>query len=176
MKLYTLILDRSGSMSSIWPTIIPVVDQHIETKTQNCLSSLMLFDDRGLEYVYKYQGEPTLLDKKYSPRGNTPLRDAIMYGIETLIKDWGDFLWQDFVEVEFTIFTDGHENSSRFWKSEDVARALNHFQEQYNWKFSFIGSGSQSDVANYAKEFGIKTENVVSYSKAEDLEAAFAKV
>jgi hypothetical protein len=176
MKLYTLILDRSSSMSSIWDTITKTVNEHLENKSKNALCSLQLFDTAGLDYLFKYEANPKLLDKNnFQPRGGTPLRDAIMYGIETLSKDWGDTLRSD-VEVEFTIFTDGEENSSRFWSSEDVARAITHFTEQYGWKFTFIGNGNQSDVEKYSKQYGISKENTISYNKAEDLQAAYAKI
>lgn len=176
MKLYTLILDRSGSMSSIWNEITTVVNRHLKEKSTDSLCSLLLFDTEGLDYLYKYQEKVTLLDRdNFMPRGGTPLRDAIGCGIDTIVKDWGDFLWQDFVEVEFVIFTDGEENSSRFWSSQDISRAITHFSEQYNWRFSFIGQGEQSDVENYAKQLGIK-ENIVSYTKSEELDAAFATV
>lgn len=174
MKFYTLILDRSGSMSSIWNEITTAVNQHLETKSQGALTSLLLFDTEGLDYLFKYDPVVTLDQSTFTPRGGTPLRDAIMCGIETLSRDWGDTLRD--AEVEFTIFTDGEENSSSLWKSEDVARAINHFQDAYGWRFSFIGAGSTSDIAKYAKQFGIKTENVVGYSSAEKLADAFAAV
>lgn len=175
MKLYTLVLDRSGSMSSIWNEIIKAVNDHLERKSSDSLCTLQLFDSQGIDYLFKYDSCPMTLNRdNFSPRGGTPLRDAIMNAVETLSRDWGDTL-RDF-EVEFTIFTDGEENSSIFWKSEDVARAITHFQEQYGWKFSFIGAGATSDIANYAKQFGIRSENVVGYSSAEKLEAAFAAI
>ena len=175
MKLYTLILDRSGSMSSIWTDIIHTVNNHLREQSGNSAVSLLLFDTGGLDFLFKYSANPTQLDViNFRPRGGTPLRDAIMYGIETINRDMGDFLRDQ--EVEFTIFTDGQENSSRFWKSEDVARAITHFQEQYGWKFNFICCGNQTDVANYAKQFGIKAENTVSYSDSRELEGAFASV
>lgn len=177
MKIHTLILDRSGSMSSIWNEITSAVNSHIKQKSSDALCSTLLFDDYGLEYLYKYEYNPKPLNKdNFNPRGNTPLRDAIMYGIETLTKDWRDFLYQDFVEVEFVIFTDGEENASKFWKTEDVSRAINHFQTEYGWKFTFIGQGKHSEVEKYAKGFGIKTENIISYQHNNELEKVFAKI
>lgn len=177
MKFYTLVLDRSGSMSSIWNEITDTVNNHIKEKSRDALCSLMLFDDYGLDYLYKYTNNATQLNKEnFQPRGNTPLRDAIMYGIERLTKDWRDFLYQDFVEVEFVVFTDGQENSSKFWKSEDVARALKHFQDSYGWKFNFIGQGNNTDVQKYAAEFGFRAENIVGYTKKEELKQVFSQV
>ena len=175
MKLYTLILDRSGSMSTIWKEITKAVNNHLIEKSRDSLVSLLLFDTEGLDYLFKYQSNPEQLNSQnFQPRSGTPLRDAIGYGIETLTKDWKDYLWQDHVEVEFIIFTDGEENSSRFWDSQDIARMINHFQESYNWKFKFIGQGGQSDVQNYAAQFGIKKENVISYTQKEELDKVFA--
>ncbi len=177
MKLYTLILDRSGSMSSIWDDITKAVNDHLEKKSQGALCSLLLFDTGGLDYLFKNEAHPEALNRtNFGPRGGTPLRDGIMYAVETLSRDWGDTLRQEGIEVEFTIFTDGEENSSHFWKSEDVARAITHFQEQYGWKFSFIGAGEQGEVTKYAKQFGIKTENVVAYSNSSQLDSVFANV
>ncbi len=174
MRFYTLILDRSGSMSSIWNEITSAVNQHMETKARDAMTSLLLFDTEGLDYITKYATPAPLDQTTFKPRGGTPLRDAIMCGVETLSRDWGDCLRD--AEVEFTIFTDGQENSSRLWQSEDVARAINHFQDAYGWKFTFIGAGATSDIAKYAKQFGIKEENVVGYTKAEELAEAFATV
>lgn len=175
MKLYTLILDRSGSMSNIWDSITTAVNQHLEQKAKDALCSVLLFDTQGLDFLYRYQSSPTPLDKaNFTPRGGTPLRDAIMYAIETLTRDWGDKLTE--FEVELTVFTDGEENSSRFWTSADVARSITHFQDAYGWKISFIGAGETTDIANYARQFGIKTENVVGYTSSERIATALAAV
>lgn len=177
MKFYTLILDRSGSMATIWEPITKAVNDHLKEKSKGALCSLEFFDTGGLEFLFKYQNNPGEVNTdNFKPRGCTPLRDAIMFGVETLIKDWGEFLFQEWIDVEFTIFTDGEENSSRFWKSEDVARTINHFQDSYGWKFSFIGQGEQSDVVNYAKQFGVRTENVISFKEKSDLTQIFSKV
>jgi hypothetical protein len=177
MKLYTLILDRSGSMSTIWNEITKTVNEHLARKAENALCSLLLFDTEGLDYVCKYEPNPTALDhQNFRPRGFTPLRDAIMFGLETLSRDWGDTLRNDGVEVEFTIFTDGGENSSEFWSSADVARAITYFQDHYGWTFTFIGAGQQTDIANYARQFGLRSENVIGYTSADQLEQAFAAV
>ena len=177
MKFYNLILDRSGSMSNIWNNIVESVDEHIEKKVSGSLCSLLLFDTEGLDFAYKYSGSPEKIDKsKYRPRGGTPLRDAIMCSIETLVTDWGDFLWQDFVEVEFTIFTDSEENSSKHWKLEDVNRTLQHFQNEYGWKFNFIGCSDSIEVSKYAATLGFKTENSISYSSNESIKKAFASI
>ncbi len=177
MKFYNLILDRSGSMSSIWNEITKAVNDNLERKAKNSLCSLLLFDTQGLNFISKYDTNPKYLNKNnFNPRGGTPLRDAIMYNVETFIKDWGDFLFQDFIEVEFVIFTDGEENSSHIWKSEDIARAINHFQKEYNWKFTFIGHGSNTDVMRYAAEYGIKNENTISYQSSKELDKVFANV
>lgn len=177
MKLYSLILDRSSSMSSIWNEITSAVNNHLETKSTDKLCSLLLFDTEGLDFLFKYEANVTRLDSSnFGPRGGTPLRDGIMYGIETLVQDWGDYLWQEGVEVEFVIFTDGEENSSTHWSSEDVARSITHLQDAHGWTFKFIGAGETSDVANYAKQFGIKTENAIGYTSKEQLEKVFAEV
>lgn len=177
MQLYTLILDRSGSMSSCWSEITQAVNQHLLEKSKDALCSVLLFDTEGIEFLFKNAQNPGELNTdNFKPRGGTPLRDAIMFGVEELVRDWGNFLFQEFVDVEFTVFSDGEENSSKLWQSPDVARTLTHFQESYNWKFSFIGAGDQTDVANYAKQFGIREENVVGYSGKEELAAVFTKV
>jgi hypothetical protein len=145
----------------------------METKAAGALTSLLLFDTDGLDFLFKYTN-PTLLDKTtFQPRGGTPLRDAVMYAVETMSRDWNDTLRD--MEVEITVFTDGEENSSKFWSSQDVARTITHFQDAYGWKVSFIGAGEKTDVASYASQFGIKSENVISYSAPEQLAAAFAQ-
>ena len=99
-----------------------------------------MFDTEGLDFIAKYETNPILNRNNFSPRGGTPLRDAI------------------------------------FWQSEDVARAIQHFQDQYGWKFSFIGCGQTEEVIKYAKSFNINEKNIVSCKEKEDLVEAFSHV
>ena len=61
----------------------------------------------------------------------------------------------------FVIITDGYENASRKYSSDQVKRMIEHEKEKYGWEFLFIGANI--DAVETAKHFGINEDRAVNY-------------
>ena len=127
MQAYIL-LDRSGSMQSLWVEALssvnafakelanktdgPVVDSHV---------TLAVFDSQeALQFDVLRKKQPALhwdnvTDKDASPRGMTPLLDAMVRIISLAESDNPD-------KAIIVVMTDGQENASREVTREGRAR------------------------------------------------------
>ncbi len=152
----TLVLDRSGSMSSIAKTVIDEFNDFIKeqrTIPGECSASLVLFDDK---YDTVFAGKdihsvPMLTSETYVPQGYT----ALLGAIGRAIKETGDRLRnlpedQRPEKVLFIVQTDGGENysSAMEWSisytREKVAEMVQHQTDKYNWTFVFMGANQDS--------------------------------
>jgi len=133
------ILDRSGSMSSLRDEVIGsynnfVQEQKTNLKDKDNTLTLVIFDDK-YEVVYErisLDSVPQLTPEIYFTRGNTSLNDAIGKSINNVSKDK--------TKVLVLIQTDGLENSSMEYKSEQIKDLIKE-KEKIGWQFNFIGAG-----------------------------------
>lgn len=155
----TIILDRSGSMSSVKGATIEGFNQFLSEQKKVPLPatlSLYQFDD-VYEAVYeniKLKEAPLLDDKTFVPRNMTALFDAIGKTInnrfaylESLPKS------KRAKKVLICIITDGHENASREFNRSQIYDMIKNFKKDYNWQFAFVGAGI--DAYKEAASFGI---------------------
>ncbi len=144
MQAYIL-LDRSGSMQSLWVEALssvnsfakelanrqdgPAVDSHI---------TLAIFDSQqGLQFDVLRRKQPalhweTVTDKEASPRGMTPLLDAMVRIISLAETDNPD-------KAVIVVMTDGEENASVEVKREGVKVALDRAKAK-GWEVVFLGA------------------------------------
>ena len=61
----------------------------------------------------------------------------------------------------FVIITDGMENASRRYTSEEVKRMIRRQKERYNWEFLFLGANM--DAVKEAARFGISSDRAVRF-------------
>ena len=191
MKIYNLIiLDESGSMSSIYNQALSGINETINGIRQNQekypeqehLVSIVTFEGNGMDGVKtRRDGIPVgdvkdLTRKDYQPGGCTPLYDAMGKAISELDRkvESGD-------GVLVTIITDGMENSSQEYSGRAV-KDLVTMQRKKGWTFAYIGANQ--DAVEVARDLNIQNamnydatpEGVVcmslAYSKAQ---AGFAK-
>lgn len=178
--LVTMLLDRSGSMQSIWDDTIGAINAYTEelaTSDADIRMSLVLFDgtyggEMDLEKVFvaKPVREIEAIDAaRYRPRGGTPLIDAAV----TTIKAVADSIKgrEDEVKVIIAIQTDGRENCSQHHTWSDLKRLISE-KEEHGWEFIFMGAG----IDAYAQGglMGASTGKTLSYGKnAHDTRAAF---
>jgi len=132
-----MILDRSGSMSSIKESTIASFNNFIQEQRKlpyPATVSLYQFDDR-FETVYEnmdLKEVPFLNDDTYQPRASTALYDAIGKTISRLEKG---------KRVLISIITDGQENASREYNDSQIHNMITDYREKYNWQFAFLGVG-----------------------------------
>lgn len=144
MQAYIL-LDRSGSMQSLWVEALssvnafakelanktdgPVVDSHV---------TLAVFDSQeALQFDVLRKKQPALhwekvTDKDASPRGMTPLLDAMVRIISLAESDNPD-------KAVIVVMTDGQENASREVTRDGVKAALDRVKAK-GWETVFLGA------------------------------------
>ncbi len=141
----TVILDRSGSMSSIANDVVGGFNTFLAEQQQvggQATLTLVQFDSQDpYELVADRQPISTIapLDRgTYVPRGMTPLFDAVGQGITRLDTT---LLALDKAarpaRVVFVIITDGEENSSREFSYPMVRRLI---EQHAEWQFLYLSS------------------------------------
>ena len=62
----------------------------------------------------------------------------------------------------FIITTDGQENASHRFSSDEVKKMIEHQKAEYGWEFLFIGANI--DAVETAARFGIERNRAVNYN------------
>lgn len=164
-----IILDRSGSMSSIQHETVAGTDSIINDIRVLCTDSceqivtLMSFSSMGNKFHSLHcsaDSMPSFTDKDYFPEGRTPLFDAIG---ETCKKAEAYVDSMNFDIVSVTIITDGLENSSHTYNQDAIQNMIARLSEK-GWLFAYIGAGH--NVADVANSLGIK--NYMTFTKNSD--------
>lgn len=163
-----IILDESGSMQSIKPTIISGFNELVQTikgiekkfPEQEHLISFVTFNGLGRKTLLDKMPAAELSEideKKYMPDSNTPLFDAIGYSVAKLRADIADM---SDCNVLVTILTDGEENASVEYKGESIKKLVEELKKK-NWTFTYIGT--EHDVESFAANISIT--NTMMFNK-----------
>ena len=161
------ILDRSGSMSGLESDTIGGFNSMIEKQKKQdgeCYVSTVLFDDESevLHDRVKLGDIPKMTDNDYTVRGCTALIDSIGGAIHHIGNIHKYARPEDVPEhTMFVITTDGQENASHRYNSEQVKKMIERQKEKYGWEFLFIGANI--DSISTAESFGIRAENAADY-------------
>lgn len=160
------IVDRSGSMSYVAADMRGGLDTFFKEQAEldgECLVDYVQFDT---EYEKVFEDTPVADAKAIlQPRGGTALLDAIGKGV----TDLGEKLAkldesQRPGTVLVVVVTDGHENSSREWDAEAVKELIKRQENEWNWKFTFLGANI--DAVAVGAQFGFSVESSLTYSTA----------
>lgn len=162
------ILDRSGSMSGLESDTIGGFNSMIEKQKKQeglCFVSTVLFDNESkvLHDRVKLTDIPKMTDKDYTVRGCTALIDAIGGAIHHIGNIHKYARPEDVPEhTMFVITTDGQENASHRYTSDQVKKMIEHRREKYGWEFLFIGANI--DAVETAARYGIDKDRAVNYN------------
>ena len=175
-------LDRSGSMFRIREATVAGLNAYVRSLQNEGVAgavSLTLFDTDGypkericLQRVWNAlpieQIRP-LNESDYSPRGGTPLYDAIGRLIADMERE---ALGAE--KIVCVIQTDGQETSSEEFDLSTVRRLIARKQE-LGWLFIFLGA--DVDAFGFAQDFGIAPGQALTYSgrKSTDAFAALSR-
>ena len=161
------ILDRSGSMSGLEADTIGGFNGMIErlkAEAGEALVSTVLFSDNSMvlhDRVDLRRVQP-MTAREYFVGGSTALIDAIggaIHHIGTVHKYARE---EDRPEhTVFVITTDGMENASRFYSSDEVKAMVRRQKEKYGWEFLFLGANI--DAVDTASRFGIGADRAVTF-------------
>lgn len=164
----TIVLDRSGSMSSIAADTIGGFNRFLEDqKKAPGTANLILHQfDNVFETpipTTAIGNVPALTIHTFAPRGSTALLDAIGRAItETGARLSGMAEDQRPAHVICVIITDGEENSSREFTLEKINEMIKLQQDAYKWEFVFLGANQ--DAIRAGTSMGIKGGNSMSYA------------
>ena len=161
------ILDRSGSMRGLEADTIGGFNAMIEKQRREdgeALVSTVLFDST-CEVIHDrvdIRRVAPLTEREYFVRGCTALLDAIGEAVHHIGNVHKYAREEDVPEhTLFVITTDGMENASRRYSSDDVKRMIQRQKERYGWEFLFLGANI--DAVETAGHFGIDADRAVDY-------------
>ena len=162
------ILDRSGSMAGLENDTIGGFNSMIEKQKKqdgDCYVSSVLFDDES-EVLYnrvRLGDIPKMTDKDYTVRGCTALIDTIGGAIRHIGNIHKYARPEDVPEhTMFVITSDGQENASHRYTSEQVKKMIERQKEKYGWVFLFIRANI--DAVETAARYGISRDRAVNYN------------
>lgn len=161
------ILDRSGSMSGLEGDTIGGFNAMIQKQKKEdgeAYVSTILFDNVSevLHDRIKLKDVPKMTSKDYTVRGCTALIDAIGGAIHHIGNIHKYACPEDVpVHTMFIITTDGQENASHRFSSDEVKKMIEHQKAEYGWEFLFIGANI--DAVETASRFGIGRDRAVNY-------------
>ena len=162
------ILDRSGSMSGLESDTIGGFNSMIEKQKKHdapCYVSTILFNGES-EVVHdreKLTEINPMTENDYIVSGCTALIDAIGGAIKHIGNIHKYARPEDVPEhTMFVITTDGQENASHKYTSEQVKNMIERQKKKYGWEFLFIGANI--DAIKTASQYGIGADRAVNYN------------
>ena len=160
------ILDRSGSMHGLEKDTIGGFNSMIEKQRKeegDCLVSAVLFNQHS-DVLYdrvSLKDIREMTEKDYVPSGCTALIDALGGAIKH-IRNVHKYIREEDVPAHtvFVITTDGLENASHRYGSDQVKRMVAE-QKEKGWEFLFLGANI--DAVETASMYGIDRDRSVNY-------------
>jgi hypothetical protein len=164
----TVILDRSGSMSTIDRDTVGGFNTFVEEQQKaagTATMTLIRFDNEAkADYIDKpIKDVPKLLSVE--PRGMTAMLDAIGKGINELGEKLAKLPEEKRPSrVIVVIITDGEENASKEFNHVQIKDMIEHQHKKYNWQFTYLGANQDAVLA--ARQMGISAANSSSFVAA----------
>ena len=170
MKDYThicIVLDASGSMASIENDTKGSFNTFLKSQKEaggKTVFDLYQFSDQAKRIV-EHVDLATFTDDlmaKYSCSGCTALNDAVCTAIDTLGKEFAAMKEEERPEnVVFVIITDGMENASKEFTSEDVKKRIKEQTDTYKWNFQYLAANQ--DAFASGSSLGISMDSCVNF-------------
>ena len=163
-----IVLDASGSMSSIQDDIKGSFNEFLKKQREEpgkTVFDLYQFNDEAKRIVKsadlaKFHDD---LMAKYQCSGCTALNDAVCTAIDTVGREFAAMPESERPEhVLCVIITDGMENASEEFSTEDVKARIQHQQDVYNWNFQFFAADQDAFAAG--KSLGIRYDDCMDFS------------
>lgn len=161
----TIVLDRSGSMSSIAEDMEGGLNTFIKEQKElpgELTVSFYRFDDI-CEKVLDFVPVQMIGNLKLEPRNSTALNDAIGKAVRETGETLSKMREKDRPAlVTVMIVTDGGENASKEYTSQMVKDMVSEQENKYNWKFTYLGANQ--DSFSVAKNYGLNLDSVSNYA------------
>lgn len=162
------IIDRSGSMSGLESDTIGGFNAMIEKQKKQdgvCFVSTVLFDSASevLHDRIRLDEISKMTEKDYTVGGCTALIDALGGAVKHISNIHKYSRPEDVPgHTMFVITTDGMENASRKYSSNEVKQMIEQKKEESGWEFIFIGANI--DAVETAARYGIDKSRAVNYN------------
>lgn len=168
----TVILDRSGSMSSIQDDTIGGFNNFLEQQkslTTVATLSLIQFDSQDpYEVIHHFtplDQVPLLAKETYIPRASTPLLDALGQGIQHLQTQLAELAEEKRPSrVLFVVVTDGMENASHRFQKADIETMIQTKTTHDHWQFIFLSA--YLGAIHEARNLGFQEQSTLMYQKS----------
>lgn len=141
----TVLLDRSGSMSSIASDVVGGFTEFVESQRKGAgraVLSLVQFDSQSIDTLFTARSVNEVpLPIPFEPRGSTPLLDALG---QTIVSTGARL--RALAEsarpgrVVFVAITDGLENASHEYDLARIRSMIEHQESVYKWDFIYLGA------------------------------------
>ena len=148
------ILDRSGSMRGLEGDTIGGFNATLEKQRKQpgeCYVSTVLFDNTSTVLH-----DRIALDRVPDMTANRHIGNIHKYARAEDVP----------AHTVFVIMTDGMENASRRYSSDEVKAKIERQKEEYGWEFLFLGANI--DAVETAKQFGIDESRAANYNADAD--------
>ena len=159
-----LILDRSGSMSSIRDDAMGSVNSFLDDQKKvegSANVTLCQFDDEFdiIHDCVDLQNVPSLTPETFVPRGSTALFDAIGRTVNQVGARLGSTDEKDRPSnVIVAIITDGGENASKEFTKSQIFEMVTEQESKYNWEFIYLSSDIKA--SQDAVSYGFKSKSI----------------
>ena len=155
----TIILDCSGSMDLIKSSTIEGFNTFLrahKSEGTNVKITLVKFNhDYNIVFEEKkIKNKYFLNEANFIPNGTTALLDAIGKTIDSVDKRIAKHTIKPGIII--AIITDGHENSSMFFKQNDIKESIKIRVDNNNWNFMYLGANQ--DAIFEANRLGISSD------------------
>ena len=166
-----LIIDRSGSILPMVADIVGGINSFVEEQKKVGNANLVVFRfDDNVEMVYdgKLFDSPVFTVEDFRPRGMTALWDAVGVALDHIDKLTPDHhLTPENAPIIF-VYTDGYENMSRKYNSDDLKQKVKK-REENGWSINFVGAGI--DACATGGQIGIVPSRCNSFGTDEGIAA-----
>jgi hypothetical protein len=156
MNIYVLI-DRSGSMASLWSEAIGSVNAYA-SKVADARKYVAVFDNTSYDVLRDLNADKwvDIQTNEAHPRGMTPLYDATGKILDKVFSDKPE-------KAVIVIMTDGEENCSTEY-SQTAIKARLADAEKLGWQVVFLGANFDK-VAQESAKVGVRTNRSVNMTK-----------
>ena len=162
-----IVLDASGSMACIENDIKGSFNSFLNKQRETegkTVFDLFQFSD-NVEHLVKSADLSLFKDDlmaKYTCSGCTALNDAVCIAIDTMGKEFAAMPEDERPEnVLCVIITDGEENASEKYRTEDVKKRIEHQQSVYSWEFLFLAANQ--DAFQSGSSIGIAADSCLDF-------------